>query len=129
MVEFGAPVSTDRHREDALDCAIAIYRSSAELQRQIQSLGVDWKLDFGIGINSGEAIVGNIGTSRRTEYTALGDVVNTASRIEGLTKRFHTPIVVGENTYNDNLKALLDEGQTVNVRGKSTPVKVYTLKL
>ncbi len=129
MVEFGVPIVNERHKEDALDCAIAIYRSSPKLQRQIQMLGVDWKLEFGIGINSGDAALGNIGTSQRKEYTAMGDTVNTASRIEELTRRLDKPILVGENTFNRNLKSILDRGRIVNIRGKTTPVTIYAARV
>ncbi len=129
MVDFGAPIFNERHREDALSCAIAIHQSSPKLQKLIRTLGVDWNLEFGIGINSGDAVLGNIGTSQRMEYTALGDAVNTASRIERLTRRLDKPILVGENTFNENLKSILDEGQIVNLRGKTSTVKVYAAKL
>jgi len=94
MVEFGVPILNERQREDGLNCAIAIYRSSPKLQEKIRSLGIDWEIDFCIGINSGEAVLGNIGISQRTEYTALGDAVNTAFRIEGITRRLDKPILV-----------------------------------
>jgi class 3 adenylate cyclase len=129
MVEFGVPIFNERHREDALNCAIAICQSLPELQQRIRMLGVEWRLKLGIGINSGEAVLGNIGTSQKMDYTALGDTVNTAARIEGLTRRLDKPILVGENTLNKNTKSILDEGQIVNLRGKTSPVKVYAAKV
>ena len=129
MVEFGVPIPDPRHRENAVRCAVELHRCCSRLQEKIQSLGLDWRLEFGIGINSGEAIVGNLGTPERMEYTALGDTVNTASRIEGITRRFQKPIVIGADTWCDEIKDLLEEGQRVSLRGKKTPVTVHVVKV
>jgi adenylate cyclase len=128
MVEFGVPLSNDRQREEALKCAIAIQESSPLLQEKLKKLGLDWKLEFGIGFNTGEAALGNVGTLRRMEYTALGDAVNTAFRIEGLRRRLNERILVGENTFSKNVKSILDEGCLANLRGKTEPVKVYATR-
>jgi class 3 adenylate cyclase len=129
MVEFGAPIYHRRHRENAVRCARELCQFSTKLEEEIRNLGVDWKLEFGIGINSGDVVLGNVGTSQRMEYTALGDTVNTASRIEGLTKRFGKPIIVGEQTLTEELESVLEKGQVVQVRGKATPIKVYAVIL
>ena len=129
MIEFGAPIQAENHRENAVNCAIELCQLSHQLEAEIQKLGLDWKLEFGIGINSGEVILGNVGTSQRMEYTALGDVVNTASRIEGLTRRLNKQIVVGSDTYTEAIDNVLEDEQLVALRGKAELVKVYAVKL
>ena len=129
MVEFGAPIYHGDHREKAVNCAIELCRLSKRLEGEVRSLGVDWTLEFGIGINSGDVIVGNVGTAERMEYTALGDTVNIASRIEGLTRRLNRPIIVGEQTFSKELESVLEEALTVQVRGKAAPVKVHAVKI
>ncbi len=129
MIEFGAPIQAENHRENAVNCAVELCKLSHQLEAEIQKLGLDWKLEFGIGINSGEVILGNVGTSQRMEYTALGDVVNTASRIEGLTRRLNKQIVIGTGTYTEALDNVLEDEQLVQLRGKAEPVKVYAVKL
>ena len=98
MVIFGAPQDDPNQEEHALKAAI-------EMQAELRKLAAKWKpeglsLRIGIGINSGPAIVGNIGSSRRMDYTAVGDTVNLASRLESTTKELGVGILISEYTYN-----------------------------
>jgi adenylate cyclase len=63
------------------------------------------------------------------EYTALGETVNTASRLERLTRRLNRPIIIGANTISKELELMIDEGQPVNLRGMSMPVRVFAVNV
>src|SRR5262249_24488659 len=89
-----------------------------------EKLGV--AIRCGVGINSGEAIVGSLGSRQRNEYTAIGDPVNLAARLESVTKDYGLPIIVSQYTYEDvKGRCPTKEPDTVTVKGKSQPVKIY----
>jgi class 3 adenylate cyclase len=83
---------------------------------------------MGVDINTGEAVVGTIGSKQRLEYTAIGDAINLGSRLESATKDFNVPIIVSEETYEEvkHLFATRYLGE-VTVKGKEIPVKIYTV--
>lgn len=130
MTIFGAPFKRDDDALRAVKSAVAMIRELEELNLKMTS--PEDKLEVGIGIHTGEAIVGNIGSDRRLDYTVIGDNVNLASRIEGLTKHYHCPILISEATYKQVVgKYSLDDGfeireiDQVIVKGKSKPITVY----
>ncbi len=127
MVVFGAPEADPRHRDAAVDCALELVSALETMNSWVRSLGVDWEFGYGIGINSGDVIVGNVGTERRMEYTALGDAVNVASRLERLTRQVSQPILVGENCAAGCTDHLFEGPFTARIKGKSEPVKVYAV--
>ncbi|GBF48653.1 adenylate cyclase-like protein [Leptospira ryugenii] len=130
MTIFGAPFKREDDALRAVKTAVAMIRD-LELLNQKLNLPQE-RLQVGIGIHTGEAIVGNIGSERRLDYTVIGDTVNLASRIEGLTKHYQCNILISEATYEKvNGKFSASEGfvireiDTVIVKGKSKPITIY----
>ncbi len=127
MVIFGAPEDDPYQEENAVKAAI-------EMQSELRALSVKWKaegldLHIGIGINSGPAIVGNIGSSRRMEYTAIGDTVNLASRLESATKELGVGILVSEYTHNALRGSFRFKNMgSVHVKGRIDPVLTYSVE-
>jgi len=125
MAFWNAPLDCPDHREMAIKSALEMEEKLKELN---DSGEFGDKLNIGIGINSGKAVVGNMGSNQRFDYSVLGDSVNLASRLEGVSKNYNTTIVVGEDTYNhvsDKFNfSKLDE---VQVKGKSNKVSIYSV--
>lgn len=100
MAFWNAPLAEQRHAERAVAAGLAMLEAmaalNAELQRETE--GASPTLAVGVGINTGDCVVGNMGSQRRFEYSALGDAVNLASRLEGLSKHYRVPILIGEAT-------------------------------
>jgi class 3 adenylate cyclase len=127
MVVFGAPERNERHADAAIDCALEISSALETMNAWVRALHVDWEFGYGIGINTGEVIVGNVGTERRMEYTALGDAVNVASRLERLTRQVEKSILVGEACASRCSNYRFDGPYTARLKGKSEPVKVFSI--
>ena len=121
MAIFGVPLSTPEHARQA--CHSALICREVEIQGKNNQVSTSR-----IGIHSGKMIVGNIGTAKRTDYTAIGDVVNTASRLEGLNKAYSTRIIISEDSKNlagdDFAFRDLD---IVRVKGKEQPMRIFEL--
>lgn len=96
MAFWGAPLDNSNHARDAINASFDMLSSLIKLNEQLERKGLP-RLDIGIGVNSGEMSVGNMGSNFRMAYTVLGDAVNLASRFEGLTKHYHVPVIVGES--------------------------------
>ena len=127
MAFWGAPIDQPTHAELACSSSLEMIDKLKELQKKWKKEGIP-SFDIGIGLNSGEAIVGNMGSSKRFDYTAMGDNVNLASRLEGLNKNYGTNIIISENTYKivkDNFKTR--KLGTVKVKGKKKPIVIYEL--
>ena len=125
MAIFGEPIQDLNHPINAVKCAYAMLKKVSELQDKWMFEGKP-KIEIGIGINTGEAFVGNIGSEKRLEYTVIGDTVNLASRIEGYNKIYHTNLLVSASTYSyitdiaDVIKI-----SDVQIRGKSRKMDIY----
>jgi adenylate cyclase len=127
MAVYGAPVEREDH-------ALSACRTAVEMIASLKGIQIEWeraglpKIDIGIGINTGKMVVGNMGSRKRFNYTVVGDNVNLASRLEGLTKRYEAPIIIGEGVYERVKGELLcRELDSVRVKGKEVPTRVYEL--
>ncbi len=125
MAVFGAPLDDPDSAYHATRAALAMRTALAELNIELEAEGQK-PLDIGIGIHTGEAVVGNIGSPERLEYTAIGDVVNTASRIEGLNKRFGSDILISGETLR-GLKERIPATRLTDthVKGKARAIEVF----
>ena len=122
---FGAPLDDRDHAVHAVQAAIACGKRLQELNRTTPALK-GRELRCRIGLNTGEALVGNIGSHRRFNYTAMGDTVNLAARLEGANKHYATTIMAGETTVSLTGAAFLwRELDAVRVRGRAGSVKVF----
>ncbi len=126
MALFGAPIWMESHAEKAV-------RASIEMVERLKLLNEEWKkkmgftLRIGIGLNTGECIVGNMGSSMLFDYTAIGDAVNLASRIEGITKVYGVEIIATEFTVNKcgANEFVFRELDFIRVKGKEKPTRIY----
>jgi len=119
MAIFNAPLDLDNHEDRAIRTATQILHDMQEAK-----LGVE----IGIGINTGEAVVGNMGSATRFDYTAIGDAVNLAARLESSTKEVKKDLVIGEQTaLGSSYK--LNKLPSIKVKGKAKAIKIFTLPL
>ena len=128
MAIFNAPLDLADHADAACRAALRMLASLEELNRGFTAKGMN-TIDIGIGINTGLAVVGNMGADIRFDYTAIGDSVNLASRLEGLNKQYGSHILVSEDTRNavKSSEMRFREVDRVRVKGKSQPVVMYEL--
>jgi adenylate cyclase len=125
MALYNAPYEDPEHALNAI-------RTALEFQERVIPFSARWQAKLGatircgVGINSGEAVVGSLGSRQRNEYTAVGDTVNLAARLESVTKDYGVPIIISEYTY-EYVRGQFptSELDTVTVKGKSQPVKIY----
>ena len=128
MAIFGAPENDPYQEEHALKAAIEMQQELTKLQARWDAEGI--QIRIGVGIHSGPAIVGTIGSSRRMEYTAIGDTVNVASRLQTATKELGTNILISEHTYYGAKGAFPFRNMgTITVRGREEPLTVYSLDI
>lgn len=124
MAFWGAPLPDADHARHAILAGIEMQATLAALQPQLKERG--WpEIHVGVGINTGRVSVGNMGSEVRIAYTVMGDAVNLASRLEGITKQYGVGIVVGEHTRNAVTDFVYRELDHVRVKGKDKPVAIY----
>ena len=123
MAIFNAPIDLEDHQNKAVKTAIEMQQAIKELNNELSH-----PIAIGVGVNTGEAVIGNMGSDTRFDYSAIGDAVNTAARLESGTKEAGVDILIGEETAkicNFKLKSLKD----LKVKGKEKKLKVYTCNL
>ena len=125
MAFWGAPIRVDNHAERAVLAAVGMDRRMREVNREVADLGGP-ELKIGIGLHTGEVILGNIGSEKKLDYTIIGDNVNVASRMEGLTKPYGCAILFSGET-----RAALSDGfvcghvDRLRVKGRQQPLDIY----
>jgi len=132
MAFWNAPLDDAAHADHACESALAMLdglgRVNEELAAEAQREGRPFHpLHIGVGLNTGDCVVGNMGSDERFAYTAMGDAVNLASRLEGQTKIYHLPIIVGEATRAAAPAWAALELDLIAVVGKAEPVRIFTL--
>jgi adenylate cyclase len=128
MALWGAPIGQPDHAERAVRCALAMGKRLGELQKKWAAEGKP-VLDTGIGINTGEMVVGNMGAEgKKMDYTVIGDHVNLGARVESLTRQYNNHIIITEFTY-EKVKDIVEVNKlgSVTVKGKERPLVIYDL--
>lgn len=126
MAFWGAPLDDSQHADHAFQAAMEMQAAMATMRQQLVTEGLP-PLYMRIGIHSGSAIVGNMGSDDRFDYSAIGDTVNLASRLEGINKLYGTDILLSEFTVSLlEHDSLLKKVDVVRVKGKLAPVGIYT---
>lgn len=125
MAIFGEPIQDKNHAGNAVKCAYAMLQKVKELQKKWAMEGKP-KIEIGVGINTGEVFVGNIGSVNRMEYTVIGDTVNLASRLESYNKTYKTKMLISPTTYEE-VKGFVDviRISDVQIRGKANKMDIY----
>jgi class 3 adenylate cyclase len=133
MAIWGAP---EKHEDDALQSVLSALEMTDAVLKFNENQRKLGKCEFkiGVGLNYGEVTVGNIGSEHKMDYTVIGDAVNLASRMEGLTKTYHSEILISESLFDELRKTSPDAGlnyrllDTVAVKGKTKGVRIFTVK-
>ena len=128
MAFWGAPIDDPDQADRAVKTALAMRMSLSKLNEELRTAG-DPEIRIGVGIFTGKAVVGNVGSSDRFDYTVMGDTVNVASRLEGLNKEYKTDIIVGQTT-KDKVRASVNFKSlgTANVKGRAEAISIYTVE-
>jgi adenylate cyclase len=127
MAFWNAPIEDVLHEEHAVQAALDMQEELKLLNTELTAEGLP-NINIGIGINTGEALVGNMGSDQRFDYSVIGDAVNLASRLESSSKTLGKTLVVGENTVKAaKLNYNFDYVDEITVKGKIQAVKVYTI--
>lgn len=127
MAFFGAPINNKDSAKYACRCALQSLVKLKDIQADFQKRGLP-HIDIGIGINTGDMSVGNMGSNIVRNYTVMGDAVNLGARLEGATKEYGIRILISEFTYGDVKDTFTArEIDWVRVKGKNQPIRVYEL--
>ena len=127
MAFWNAPLQVKNHAQVAVRTAIQMQKELKKLNKELtkEKLPI---INIGIGINTGEALVGNMGSEQRFDYSVIGDAVNLASRLESSSKTLGKTLVIGEETKNSIDKTFdFEYIDSITVKGKTEKIKVYTI--
>ncbi len=127
MAIFNAPLDQEEHETKAVQTALDIQKNMKDLNTEFAQEGLP-EITIGIGIHSGDAVIGNMGSATRFDYTAIGDAVNTAARLESATKQYEVDLLIGSTTA-DKADYLLKYVNEISVKGKDKGIEVYTWDL
>jgi adenylate cyclase len=131
MAIFGSPVRHSDHALRALRAALQMAREAENFKQWMRERFPDRGLPefgIGIGVHSGEAVIGDIGSVKRTEFTAIGDTVNAASRLEGVTKEMHCVLVASKACVDAaGQGVVIGKRETIKVKGKDEPLEVFEI--
>ncbi|MDT0602494.1 CHASE2 domain-containing protein [Thalassotalea castellviae] len=126
MAFWNAPLDDDQHEIHAVDTALAMIATTQAMSKKFKERG--WPaINIGVGVSTGDMIVGDMGSTYRKAYTVLGDEVNLGSRIESLTKFYGVSLLISEQTYQAVTKQgmLCRQVDTIRVKGKQKPTTIY----
>jgi len=126
MAFWNAPLNTPGHEKLAVRTAIQMQKELKKLNRELKKEKLP-QINIGIGINTGEALVGNMGSDQRFDYSVIGDDVNLASRLESSSKELGSTLVVGEKTVKKCRGYKFKSLGTIQVKGKTEDINVYTI--
>jgi adenylate cyclase len=127
MAFWGSPYPQEDHAFRSCSCALQMVSGLAKLNEKLKSSGRP-PIGIGIGLNTGQVNVGNMGSTRRLSWTVMGDNVNLASRLEGITKQYHVQLIISEATYRHvSSQFVCRELDKIRVKGKTQPVNIYEL--
>ena len=125
MAVFGEPIQDENHPLNAVRCGYEMLLKVQEMNRRHQEENKQ-VFQIGIGVNTGEVFVGNIGSEKRMEYTVIGDTVNLASRLESYNKIYGTHMLISESTYSASVDSLtVNKISGVEIRGKADKIDIY----
>ena len=129
MAFWGAPIGDPEQADKAITASLSMLEKLKKLNVELKAEG-EPEIKIGIGLFTGPAVVGNVGSEKRFNYTAIGDTVNVGSRLEGLTKEYNVQLVIGETTKNRakgsyNFKFLASAA----VKGRVEPINIYTIEV
>ena len=127
MAFWNAPLDCEDHAQKAVDASREISEKADELIKELEEQGLP-RIDVGIGINTGECIVGNMGSELRFDYSVIGDAVNLASRLEGQTRNYPgIRVLLSARTVGSCEEGLFTRVDEIQVKGKSETITVYTI--
>ena len=127
MAFWNAPVNVENHEVKAVQSALGMVERLKDLNDELESEGL-MPINIGIGINTGEVVVGNMGSENRFDYSILGDAANLASRLEGQSKGYGVTIILGQETADAVQHELFSiELDSIAVKGKKDAVRIFTV--
>jgi adenylate cyclase len=126
MAVFNAPLDQEHHEEEAINAGIQIIHNMQKANEELERRGIEERIKIGIGINSGYAVIGNMGSDTRFDYSCIGDSVNLAARLESSTKTVGKDLLIGESTKERSKRSLI-KLDPIEVKGKEKLINLYTI--